>query len=71
MTHQIQFGQWVPVPIDRVFLFFADPQNLPRIMPPETGTEVNHLRLVTPPGFPQIPQLTLTVPLWLEPVLRS
>src|SRR6478609_9660493 len=51
MTHQIQFGQWVPVPIDRVFLFFADPQNLPRIMPPETGTEVNHLRLVTPPGL--------------------
>jgi ligand-binding SRPBCC domain-containing protein len=51
MTHHIQFEQWVPVPIDRVFLFFADPQNLPRIMPPGTGTEVNHLKLVTPPGL--------------------
>jgi ligand-binding SRPBCC domain-containing protein len=51
MTHHVQFEQWVPVEIDRVFLFFADPRNLPRIMPPETATEVTHLKLVSPPDL--------------------
>ena len=50
MTFHIQFEQWVPVAIERVFLFFADPRNLPRIMPPETGTRVNRLKLVPPPN---------------------
>jgi ligand-binding SRPBCC domain-containing protein len=49
MIHRIQFEQWVPVPIEKVFLFFANPSNLPRIMPPETGTELAALRLVPPP----------------------
>jgi ligand-binding SRPBCC domain-containing protein len=43
---------WVPVPIDKVFLFFANPNNLPRIMPPETRTELADLRLVPPPTVP-------------------
>jgi ligand-binding SRPBCC domain-containing protein len=33
-----------------VFLFFANPQNLPRIMPPATGTKLLELRLIPPPG---------------------
>jgi ligand-binding SRPBCC domain-containing protein len=33
----------------KVFLFFANPQNLPRIMPPATGTKLIELRLVPPP----------------------
>jgi ligand-binding SRPBCC domain-containing protein len=49
MVHRIEFEQWIPVPIGKVFLFFATPNNLPRIMPPETGTELNALRLVPPP----------------------
>ena len=52
MTHRVQFEQWVPVPIEKVFLFFANPHNLPRIMPPETGTELVALRLVPPPTVP-------------------
>jgi len=32
------------------FLFFANPGNLPRIMPPETGTEIVRMDLVPPPG---------------------
>jgi ligand-binding SRPBCC domain-containing protein len=51
MIHRIQFEQWVPVPVDRVFLFFANPNNLPRIMPSETRTELAALRLV-PPTIP-------------------
>ena len=45
-----QFTQWLPVPIEQVFLFFANPENLARIMPPETGTMLLDLRLVPPPG---------------------
>ncbi len=52
MTHLVQFEQWVPVPLERVFLFFANPGNLPRIMPPQTRTELVRLKLVPPPGIP-------------------
>ena len=51
MIHSVQFEQWVPVPLERVFLFFANPSNLPRIMPPQTGTELVRLKLVPPPGI--------------------
>jgi len=30
MIHHIQFEQWVPFTLEKVFLFFANPQNLPR-----------------------------------------
>jgi ligand-binding SRPBCC domain-containing protein len=52
MTFQATFEQWVPVPLERVFLFFADPGNLPRIMPPATDTRLDRLTLVqpAPPG---------------------
>jgi ligand-binding SRPBCC domain-containing protein len=53
MIHKVQFEQWVPIPIERVFLFFANPGNLPRIMPPQSGTELVQLKLVPPPGFPE------------------
>ena len=51
MTHLVQFEQWIPVPLERVFLFFANPGNLPRIMPPQTGTELVRLKLVPPAGI--------------------
>jgi ligand-binding SRPBCC domain-containing protein len=50
MTYTAEFEQWVPVPLEKVFLFFANPGNLPRIMPPSTGTEVLRVKLVPPPG---------------------
>lgn len=49
MIHRIQFEQWVPVPIEKVFLFFANPNNLARIMPPGTGTKLTAMKLVPPP----------------------
>ena|ERR1700722_15491737 len=48
MMHRIHFEQWVPFAIDKVFLFFANPENLPRIMPPRTETQLSALRLVPP-----------------------
>ena len=49
MTYRIQFEQWVPIAIEKVFSFFANPNNLPRIMPPDSGTELAALRLAHPP----------------------
>ncbi len=59
MLHRAQFAQWLPVPVERVFLFFANPGNLPRIMPPETGTQLLRVTLVPPPGISPI-QATVT-----------
>ncbi len=52
MINHVQFEQWVPIAIEKVFLFFANPNNLPRIMPPETRTELGALRLLPPPAVP-------------------
>ena len=49
MNRRIEFEQWLPAPLERVFLFFADPRNLPRIMPPATGTMIIASRLIPPP----------------------
>jgi hypothetical protein len=51
MMHLVQFEQRVPARLEPVFLFFADPGNLPRIMPPSTGTELLRMKTVAPPGF--------------------
>lgn len=55
MIYRAQFEQWVPAPVEQVFLFFANPGNLPRIMPPQTATELVELKLVSPPGIAQDP----------------
>ena len=60
MSRHFEAEQWVPAPVERVFAFFADPHNLPRIMPPGLGTKLVKLSLV-PPRFPagQVPTGTL------------
>jgi ligand-binding SRPBCC domain-containing protein len=50
MTHHFETEHWLAVPIDRVFRFFANPANLPRIMPPSTGAELLEVKLLPPPG---------------------
>ena len=50
MLYRFETEQWIPLEIRRVFAFFANPHNLPRIMPPATGTKLLHLKLVPPPG---------------------
>jgi hypothetical protein len=51
MAH-LEFEQWVPFPVERVFLFFANPENLPRIMPPSTGARNLKVLLARPVSFP-------------------
>jgi ligand-binding SRPBCC domain-containing protein len=43
VTRSARFEQWVPVPLDRVFRFFSDPGNLPRLMPPELGARIESI----------------------------
>ena len=38
--------QWLPQPVEKVFAFFADPHNLPRIMPPAMDAKLLNLKLV-------------------------
>jgi ligand-binding SRPBCC domain-containing protein len=40
--------QWVPFSVDRVFAFFADPLNLPRLMPAWQDARIDSLELQTP-----------------------
>jgi ligand-binding SRPBCC domain-containing protein len=50
MSSPFHFVQWVPFPLQQVFLFVACPANLPRIMPPKTATRIETLHLVPPPA---------------------
>jgi ligand-binding SRPBCC domain-containing protein len=49
---QLQFDDWIPFPLPRVFAFFSNPENLPRIMPAAMGTRLDELHLVSPPASP-------------------
>ena len=40
--------QWIPFPVDRVFAFFADPRNLPRLMPGWQDARIDSLELQPP-----------------------
>lgn len=59
MVHRLEFQHWVHAPVERVFRFFANPGNLPRIMPPESRTELLRVTLAPPPGIPAA-QATIT-----------
>ena len=50
MIQRVLFEQWIPVPLPRVFRFFSDPGNLPRLMPPELSAEIQSIERVVPPG---------------------
>jgi ligand-binding SRPBCC domain-containing protein len=51
MSQRLHAEHWVPVPLPKVFAFFADPHNLPRIMPPSQSAKIVKLNLV-PPRLP-------------------
>jgi ligand-binding SRPBCC domain-containing protein len=48
MTHHFETEQWVRFPLESVFLFFANPRNLPRITPPALEMRIESLTLVPP-----------------------
>lgn len=52
MRHHFQTEQWVPFPRKRVFAFFADPANLPPLMPGWQQARVESAKYISPPGAP-------------------
>lgn len=55
MMLRFETRQWVPFPVEAVYAFFADPRNLPRLMPPALKTRIEDLRLQPPPAQPVAP----------------
>jgi len=52
MASHLEFEQWVPFHVERVFGFFSNPENLPRIMPEASGTRLILLNRMPPPPVP-------------------
>ena len=59
MRYQFRTEQWVGVPVERVFRFFANPGNLPRLMPAWMQVELLRVKIVPPPGV-RTDQATIT-----------
>ncbi len=51
MKQQFAARQWVPFPVEMVFAFFADPLNLPRLMPPALRTRIEEAQIKEPPAL--------------------
>lgn len=49
MACRFEAEQWLPLENERVFRFFASPENLPRISPPQSSARLTRLRLIAPP----------------------
>jgi len=47
--HTFHAEQWLPVPVEDAFAFFADPENLPRLMPPWQQARIEEARIIPPP----------------------
>jgi len=53
MRHHFEAEQWLPYPLPTVFAFFANPQNLPPLMPSWQQARIEELRLIAPPAPPE------------------
>ena len=49
---RLETSQWVPYPVELAFAFFANPHNLPHLMPPELAARIEDVRLQPPPPRP-------------------
>jgi ligand-binding SRPBCC domain-containing protein len=52
MTQRFETRQWVSFPIELVFAFFANPSNLPHLMPPALQSRIEDVRMQPPPPRP-------------------
>lgn len=52
MTYRFETRHWVPYPVELVFAFFANPANLPHLMPPRMQTRIEDARVQPAPPRP-------------------
>jgi ligand-binding SRPBCC domain-containing protein len=52
MRHSFQSEQWLPYPVEAVFGFFSNPENLPRLMPGWQKSRIEEASFVPPPPRP-------------------
>ena len=52
MRHHFQSEQWLPYPVEHVFAFFSNPDNLPRLMPAWQQARISKATLIPPLGAP-------------------
>ena len=53
MHHHYKAEQWVPFSIELVFAFFANPENLPRLMPGWQKARIEEASFAPPPPRPE------------------
>lgn len=54
MPIHLEFEQWVPFPLEQVFAFFSNPENLPRIMPTASGTKLIEVNRISAPPLASV-----------------
>jgi ligand-binding SRPBCC domain-containing protein len=59
MPQTLNTSQWTPFPVELVFAFFANPGNLPHLMPKWQQARVESSRLIAPPLRPLAPDPSL------------
>jgi ligand-binding SRPBCC domain-containing protein len=52
MRHTFEAIQWLPYPVELVFAFFANPENLPRLMPKWQKARIEEAAFAPPPPRP-------------------
>ncbi|MBB5339458.1 SRPBCC family protein [Tunturiibacter gelidoferens] len=52
MRHTFQSQQWLPYPVEVVFAFFSNPDNLPRLMPAWQKARIEEISIAPPPPHP-------------------
>jgi ligand-binding SRPBCC domain-containing protein len=52
MTQTLSTSQWTPFPVELVFAFFANPGNLPHLMPAWQKAKIESSRIIPPPPRP-------------------
>ncbi len=52
MRHTFTAEQWLPYPVQTVFAFFANPDNLPRLMPAWQRARIDSAKFAPPPPHP-------------------
>ena len=53
MHHFFSSEQWLPYPVETVFAFFANPENLPRLMPRWQKARIEEASFAPPPPRPK------------------